>query len=213
MTSITKRFVFAAAVLGLVVGVAGPARAGLIRTYEETAIASGSLGAISFTNAEIQLISSADTSNVLKGHVLGTDYYYVSNISLTINVAGIGTATFTDPTLTLTYPYNQAGFYDVGVGFILLTYNQVLATYDLKSDIGPVPPENGQYQSDFRPSPTTLGVLQFTYSGGIDTPPTFQSPAAVPEPSSLTLAGLAAMCGTAYGLARKRRARRKATNV
>jgi PEP-CTERM motif len=204
-----KRIVLAVAVLGLMVEVAEQARAGSIRTYQETAIASGSLGAVSFTEAEIQLTATADTSNVRSGNVLNTTYYYVPNIDLTIKVAGIGTATFTDPTQTLTYPFNQAGFYDVGVGFILLTYNPVLATYDLKSEIGPVLPENDRYFSDFRPSPTSMGILQFTFP--IDTAPVFQSPAAVPEPSSLALAGLGAVCGIAYGLARKCRAQRKAT--
>jgi len=36
--------------------------------------------------------------------------------------------------------------------------------------------------------------------------------ASVPEPSALVLAGSAIVCGLAYGLARKRRAQRKARN-
>jgi|GEM_PF-6944873 len=51
---------------------------------------------------------------------------------------------------------------------------------------------------------TTFGPLEGTW--------TIAPAAAVPEPSTLVLAGVAVVCGIAYGLARKRRAQRKARN-
>jgi hypothetical protein len=206
MMSITKRLVRAVALLGLIGGGARQANADLIRTYRESAIASGSLGAVSFTNAEIQLTSSADTANIQSSIVLGTTYYHVNNIDLTITVAGIGTATFTDSTQTLTYPFNQAGFWDPNTGFILLTFNPVLAPYNLNGDIGPVVGTGDPFREGL--PPTTLGNLHLT---SVVPGLTFESPAGVPEPSSLTIAGLGAAFGIAYAFARKRRAQRKVT--
>ena len=42
-----------------------------IRTYQETAIASGTLGGATFTNAQIQLVSSADPANVQSAREIG----------------------------------------------------------------------------------------------------------------------------------------------
>ena len=206
MTNLTKRIALVVATLGLTVGLGGQARAGSIRTYQETAIASGTLGGVSFTDAEIQLTSTADTDNIQSGNVLNTTYYYVPNINLTIAVTGIGTATFTDSTQTLTFPFNQAGFLDPNTGFILLTYNPVLAPYDLQGDIGPVVGTGDPFREGL--PQTTLGILHIT---AVVPGLTFVSSAAVPEPTSLMLAGFGTVCVIAYGLARKRRAHRKAT--
>jgi hypothetical protein len=68
------------------------------------------------------------------------------------------------------------------------------------------------YQANFynvllwydRPSPSSLGGNPYVIAVAQST--------AVPEPSSLAIAGLASVCGIAYGLARKRRAQRKPRN-
>ncbi len=187
----------------ILVVASGQSRADFLRTYELTTVASGTLGGIPFTNAALDLRSVADTNNIQRGNALGTDYYYVTNNQLTVTVAGIGTATFTDVTRTTTYPFTQAGFEDVGVEFVLLTFNPIFGPYDLRSDIGPA--SGRSFSSAGRVYPTTLGPLIFSAPVGNSS---FQS---VPEPSTLILSGCGVIiCGTA-AYVRSRRQRRRLT--
>ena len=134
MRAMTKRFVLAAAVLGLVIGVAGRAEADLA-TYMETGVGSGSLDGTAFTDVPFTLVATADTNNVTGGPPI----FSVPNDALTVAVSGI-TATFTIPTITVS---NQ-GVPDAGFGAplqnlaVLFVGSSVFSSYDLRSSIGPI---------------------------------------------------------------------------
>src|SRR5262245_30465233 len=57
-------------------------------TYSESVLASGSLGGVAFTDARLTLSLVSDTLNVIQ-------FRYNAGIA-TVDVAGIGTATFTN---------------------------------------------------------------------------------------------------------------------
>jgi hypothetical protein len=173
-------------------------------TYTETGIASGMIGASSFTNALAQVTLSGDTANV----VTLTDGSVSINVNVStltrVTIAGIGTATVTVPTAIYSFPtpvlidpglpvlpYVVFGTLDnppavdsfTGMGG--LGSNSLLG-YDLRTAIGPItgsPGGVGHPVGLF--VPTTLGNLSFTS----DITPTMVGTfsATVPEPNSLVL--------------------------
>src|SRR5664279_603663 len=105
-------------------------------TYTEQAVVSGQLGNNFFNNSLVTLTLVGDTANVTGGsgffqNIVGT---------FTVNVASVGTATFTDAMEVFA---NQgaiaAGFGDLALGgSVLDTYDAVFGTYDLTTAIGPI---------------------------------------------------------------------------
>src|SRR4051812_17733922 len=67
-------------------------------TYVESGIASGTIGATTFTNASVQVTAIGDTANVVT--LTDGSYTLYANVSslTTVAIAGIGTATITDAT-------------------------------------------------------------------------------------------------------------------
>src|SRR5262249_25263809 len=155
-------------------------------TYREEAIASGSLGGIPFTNADIVMRMSGDTTNVLFDGIANWENFGTT----TVTVPGIGTATFTDANTGVfaTPSQSLAGFTNV-FAINLATVNPAFASYDLKSAIGPI---TGSTVGSFLGTgdPTTLGEFVFSTSAPPATA-TFTAQV-VPEPASLTLLGLGA---------------------
>jgi hypothetical protein len=174
----------------------GEARAAPV-TYEFTATGSGSLGASTFTNAAFTLTSTADTSQVTSSGGV----FEVPDLTATVSVAGLGTATFTTPTINVdNQPLARAGFSDPIQNLaILFVDNSAFAGYDLTTSIGPLSgPPTINPGSAFA---TTAGnfVLDSV------SPATFQATVqAAPEPSALALFGLGA-AGLAGWRWRKRR--------
>ena len=62
-------------------------------TYVEQATATGSLGGVDFASANVVLSMTNDTTNITGGPTI---FYNIGTV--TVDVAGIGRATFTDPT-------------------------------------------------------------------------------------------------------------------
>src|SRR5258705_13890013 len=87
--------VFVAAVLGLVM--TAHAKADII-TFTFTGTGNGALGAQSFSNTAFTITSIADT-NLVTNPLLGI--YLVPDQTATVNVSGIGTVTFTIPTINV----------------------------------------------------------------------------------------------------------------
>jgi hypothetical protein len=155
-------------------------------TYTEQAIGSGTFGGMTFTNALVTVTFTGDTTNVTGGplflNTVGTE---------TVTVAGIGTATVTEPFLEA---FDNQATSGAGIGAgtsssfapdILDTFNPAFATYDLKSFIGPV-----SGIPAFNPSitfNTSLGAFNLQSVAGDST---FTAASPVPEPSSLALLGL-----------------------
>jgi hypothetical protein len=188
-----------------------PAQATSI-TYELSGVASGKIGATTFTNVEVDLIGMGDTANVtslLSGEVFGDPFN-----KFTVTIAGVGTATITDPSEIwaipvvggppLTAPTVVFGRIDVppaldsitGIGIFS---SNALAGYTGASAIGPLTDAGGigfptlcgtaGHDSCIH---TTFGVLSF--DANISLPPTGQGTFSatlqpVPEPASLVMLG------------------------
>jgi hypothetical protein len=174
--------VMAVAVLGLAFGLPTSARAGMI-TYTFTATGSGRLGANAFTDASFAITSTADTNQVTSTG----EGFSVPDLTATIFVSGVGTATFTNPTTNIdNQPLGRAGISDSVPGTALLFEdNPAFLTYDLTTPIGPL-----------TGSPSFNSGVHFATTAGdfslrdVSTS-TFRATTAraVPEPSSLALLG------------------------
>jgi hypothetical protein len=184
---------------------AGKVRAAVI-TITETVTATGSLGGTAY-NGLVTITATGDTNGVVP---YGPNLIGFNNTSATVTVEGIATATFTALTLGFV---NQSSVPGAGIELgavnnpnpadILDVRNPAFSTYNLTSSIGPLtgtPVFEGP--SSYA---TTLGVFSFTSFLGNAT---YQAvvTAAVPEPTSLTLAGI----GGVIGVGCARRVRREA---
>jgi len=95
---------FIAGLAFALVGFAAQADAAPI-TYEFTGIASGKIGATTFTNALVVYTGAADTNNIISFEVApGFFFYAIPLNALAVNIAGIGTATVTDATEVISIP-------------------------------------------------------------------------------------------------------------
>jgi PEP-CTERM motif-containing protein len=183
-------------------------------TYEISGVASGTIGASTFTDALIELTGTGDTANVtslLGGEVFGNPFN-----SFTVTIGGVGTATITDPSEIWAVP--TSGPFSVpavvmgridsppaldsitGLGVVA---SNALAGYEGNTGIGPITDAGGiGFPACSGPMEdpcvhTTLGLLSFTEN--LSTTPTGQATfvATVPEPATLFLvvSGAAALVG------------------
>ncbi len=183
--------------VALILALTGQAHASPI-TYTESATASGTLGAQSFTDALVTLTLNGDTSNVTGG----SGFFSNSVGTFTVDVAGIGTATFTDSMQVFD---NQgsiaAGFGDnTQGGSVLDTFDATFATYDLTTAIGPI--TNSNFIRPDLTFATTLGGFNIQ-SAGLATFTASTAAVAAPEPASLTLLGLGIASLAGYRLRRR----------
>jgi hypothetical protein len=176
--------------VALLVG-GGVAQAGQI-IYTIQGTGSGTLGGNPFTDALVSLMMVGDTGNVTGGGL------YQNYGTVTLNVAGLGSATVTDAA----YVFDNQGYSPGAVGFatavgsILDTLDSAFSTYDLTTAIGPI-----TNTSFIRPDVTfgtTAGGFNISEMGDS----TFQA-STVPEPGALSLLGLG-LAGMAYMLRKAR---------
>jgi PEP-CTERM motif len=189
-------------VLGLASAIVaiGPVLAAPV-TYTEQGTGTGSLDGVAFTNASILLTMINDTTDVVSGPTPAT----VSITgTATVNVNNGPSETFTDPVTVFSRtigPSHIAGFGGpVGTASILNTVNPIFATYDLTTSIGPISGFDGSIPFTF---PTSSGDFRIDNAQGRTTIFTAVVSPAVPEPSSLTLLGIAL---ASVALLRRRRA-------
>jgi hypothetical protein len=138
-------------------------------TYRVTATGTGSLGASNFTNALVTVTMTSDTSTVTPG---SAPFIFSNTGPATVDVAGIGTATFTRATAVFvdqTASPPLAGFEDVGFccTTILATRSSHFASYDLKSAFGPL--TDLAIVTTGVAHPTTLGNFTLTSVGETST--------------------------------------------
>jgi hypothetical protein len=185
-------------------------------TYEISGVASGEIGATTFTNASVDLTGIGDTANVTS---LFSDTIFGNPFNtLTVTIGGIGTATITDPseiwaipapTGIFTVPVVVIGRVDkppaldsiTGIGFV---GSNALTGYTGAIGFGPITDAGGigfPGCGGLGQDPcihTTLGLLSF--GSNITLPTTTQATfvaTIAPEPTTLLLlgSGAAALIG------------------
>jgi len=177
-------------------------------TYTLSTTASGTLGGTSFTDALVTVTLTADTENVVPGPTPFTGA--VANYgTAVVNVAGIGTGSFTGPVgifSSLNDPASLA-FFGGTPGVIMIdntTDTGIIAelgsafgTYDLRSSLGPLTGPGGPASGSHTTPVFSTTVGDFTWAigqTGGTLPSTFTA-SATPEPGTFGIlaAGLVAV--------------------
>lgn len=156
--------------------------------YTLSGTANGSLGANSFSAASFIITSTADTSEIANNPLFGT--FFVPNITATVFVSGLGSATFTIPTISLDNQNNAS----VGISapnqnraIVFASNNPLLSSYDLSTSLGPltgIPHFN---------SSTGFGTTAGDFYLTSVTTVTFQAVEVPEQPSTLALSGIASI--------------------
>jgi hypothetical protein len=153
--------------------------------YQFNAIGSGSLGGNSFDNAAITITANTDTSQIF---TYSPGILHVPNLSATVYIAGLGTATF-DNTRDFVNQNTGAGISDGVLGYdILAVATRSIGTYDLSTSIGPLSGQAafnvgvafGTTEGDFILTSASSGIFQATIEP-------------VPEPSACMILGFGAV--------------------
>jgi hypothetical protein len=156
-------------------------------TFTETAIASGSLDEIAFTDALVTLTMTVDTSTIRSPSPGFFTAFLTGFVPATVSVAGVGSDTFVVGVDVFLYqPESAAGFLDTGdiAADIPDTLNEAFDNYALSTTIGPL--SGKALINPFLPFETTLGTFDITSVSG---DATFTAMVSTPEPSTLILFG------------------------
>jgi hypothetical protein len=152
-------------------------------TYEEDVVATGSIGATSFTNTKVILTLYGDTSTVTESGLVYTNVVTLG----TVFIVGHGLAFMSSPRWVDDAP----AYHLLAIGSpppidaFLILFSGAFDTYDLRTSLGPL---DATTHLAIPPSihfPTNEGDLVFTAAGDS----TFTATTSIPEPSALLLLG------------------------
>jgi hypothetical protein len=197
-------------------------------TYDISGVASGSIGATTFTNASVELTGIGNTANItslFSGTIFGNPFN-----TFTVTIGGAGKATITDPSEIWAIPAPSGlsmvpvviiGRVDkppaldsiTGIGFVA---SNALTGYEGATAIGPITDAGGiGFPGCGGPSEdpcihTTLGLLSF--NSNLTIPPTTEAKfvaTIAPEPATLLLLGSGAAALICLSRFRARRSGKK----
>ena len=173
----------------LALACAGVAQATPI-TYLYSGSGTGSLGDVSFTNAEFLITAQADTSNITPW-VNASFGPQNTHLSAKIDISGLGVHTINTPSHTWAVPDGSLGGLGENgyVNWVTLSGGQ-LSGYGLDTTFGPVTDPAPTHVEQFHSVLTTGGVLQFTNISTI----TFEA-ILVPEPTAMLSAATVGLIG------------------
>lgn len=210
------RSIFARAGLAIaLVAFAAPVDAAPI-TFEFSGTGSGQIGGTPFTDALVVYTGTADTGGVVTFSFMGASFHAIALDSLTVSIAGIGTAAVTDPAEVFAFPQaivDTDGEIPELPGLVLgridnppdldsftgaaAVFSNSLAGYDLTTSIGPINGLGGVGFVEDCGTPfhdpclgTSFGALSFTSNIIAERGGVFTATRqAVPEPAALLLMG------------------------
>ncbi|MAE95037.1 MAG: hypothetical protein CL910_10285 [Deltaproteobacteria bacterium] len=159
-------------------GLSSPALAVPI-TVQVDAIASGTFGGTSFTDAAVTFVATGDTDDI---DDFGTAHRII-NLSMSLTVAGLGSAVFTNATHSIVnHGTDRAGLADIDDNAgLMFVDDPIFDTYALDTSVGPiVGPVTFSTGFDFDTSGGPFEIL-----GVLGGTATFT--ATVPEPGTLVI--------------------------
>lgn len=159
-------------------------------TYSLAGTFTGTIGALSFTDASGTITQISDTTMT---DSLGAGFYTNTGGISTITLQGIGTAIFLSSTFGAESQFDGAGFFDSDNGFGSSIYDPALGAYALTAPFSDTAYLETSFAASFGTTElTSLGDLSLTGDDGTSATFTANSPsgtAVTLEPSSFLLLG------------------------
>jgi hypothetical protein len=175
---------------------AGSASAATLSFIESTT-ASGSLSGASFSNALVTFSGTGDTNDIT---VLSPGIYGIVGVPVSVTIAGLGSANFTDMIqLVSNTPNNDIGIGDTDLNQGILFTGVTNSGYDLSTSYGPV--SGTAILNPGQAYATSAGSFVLNTAGATTYQATVGAVSAAPEPVSwaLMLLGFSAVGSTLRG--------------
>jgi hypothetical protein len=145
-------------------------------TYTLSGTGSGTVGAATFSNAAYTISVVGDTTAITGGPT------FSNVVTGTMTIAGIGTATITEPIRVFNNQTNSAFGFGRPGGDLLDVSDPAFATYALATSLGPIPGLTPFALNQFSLLASSLGAITMPTSG----PVTFQATTGAAPPPAVS---------------------------